>query len=84
MGADPGDRAGTMSWKGSLNIWNRVVIDRMNVRVAVGESVEKINRELARKFEEFGYLKDGTMVKEYIVPTDANIARWVKGRDYDE
>lgn len=66
------------------NIWNRVVIDRMNVRVAVGESVEKINRELARKFEEFGYLKDGTMVKEYIVPTDANIARWVKGRDYDE
>lgn len=66
------------------NIWNRVVIDRMNVRVAVGESVDKINRELARKFEEFGYLKDGIMVKEYIVPNDANIGRWVKGRDYDE
>jgi len=66
------------------NIWNRVVIDRMNVRVAVGASVDKINRELARKFEEFGYLKNGKVEKEYIVPNNDNIARWVKGRGYDD
>ncbi|MDD4166810.1 MAG: extracellular solute-binding protein, partial [Endomicrobiaceae bacterium] len=66
------------------NIWNRVVIDRKNVRVAVGASVDKINRELMRKFEEFGYLKNGKTVKEYIVPNNENIANWVKGRDYNE
>ncbi|MDD4166672.1 MAG: extracellular solute-binding protein, partial [Endomicrobiaceae bacterium] len=66
------------------NIWNRVVIDRKNVRVAVGLSVDKINRELIRKFEEFGYLKNGQVVKEYIVPNNENIVDWVKGRDYDE
>ena len=65
------------------NIWNRVVIDRMNVRVAVGESVEDQPRARPQ-IRGIRMLKDGTMVKEYIVPTDANIARWVKGRDYDE
>ncbi|MDD3999681.1 MAG: extracellular solute-binding protein [Bacilli bacterium] len=65
------------------NIWNKVVIDKMNVRVAVNESTAKINRELARKFEEFNYLKDGKVVKEYVVPNHSNIDLWVKGRKYE-
>lgn len=66
------------------NIWNAVVINKENVRVAVNESVPKINRELRRKFEEFKYLKDGVVLKEYVVPNNDNIHRWVKGRDYYE
>lgn len=66
------------------NIWNKVVIEKINVRVAVNQSIPKINRELSRKFEEFKYLKNGIIVKEYIVPTNDNIQNWVKGREYYE
>ncbi|NLD26497.1 MAG: extracellular solute-binding protein [Acholeplasmataceae bacterium] len=66
------------------NIWNKVVIDKMNVRVAVNESIAKINRELSRKFEEFHYLEKGKVIKEYIVPNHNNVSRWVKGRPYEE
>lgn len=66
------------------NIWNKVVIDKINVRVAVNQSVPKINRELQRKFEEFRYLKNGKIVKEYVVPTNSNIYNWVRGKDYYE
>ena len=46
---------------------------------------DKVNRELARKFEEFGYIENGDVdnpVKEYVVPNNENIHLWVKGRDY--
>ena len=66
------------------NIWNAVVIEKQNVRIAINQSVPKINRELKRKFEEFGYLKNGEIVKEYLVPTNKTIYNWVKGRDYYE
>ena len=66
------------------NVWNKVVIDMKDVRVAVGEGIDKVNRELKRKFEEFGYIVDGEIVKEYVVPNNDNIHNWVKGRDYYE
>lgn len=66
------------------NIWNKVVIDKMNVRVAVNESIAKINRELTRKFEEFHYLEKGKVIKEYIVPNHNNVSRWVEGKPYEE
>ena len=62
------------------NIWNKVVIDRMDVRVAVSESVDKMNRELYRKYKEFGFVEEGTTNSNYVVPNNANISRWVKGR----
>ena len=62
------------------NIWNKVVIDRMDVRVAVSESVDKMNRELYRKYKEFGFVEEGTTNSSYIVPNNNNISRWVKGR----
>ncbi len=64
------------------NIWNKVVIDLEDVRVAVGESIDKVNHELRRKYEEFGYIVDGKKVKEYEVPNNSNIWKWVKGKDY--
>lgn len=62
------------------NIWNKVVIDRMDVRVAVSESVDKMNRELYRKYREFGFVEEGTTNSSYIVPNNSNISRWVRGR----
>ena len=67
------------------NIWNSVVIDKVDVRIAKSKSVDVVNRELKRKFEEFGYIEDGVIVKEYIVPNNSNIERWIKeGRRYDD
>jgi ABC-type glycerol-3-phosphate transport system substrate-binding protein len=64
------------------NIWNKVVIDLMNPSVAINESIPRITRELNRKFEEFGY-KSSTNPngKDYIVPLDRNITRWIWGDD---
>ena len=62
------------------NIWNKVVIDRMDVRVAVSESVDKMNRELYRKYKEFGFVEEGTTNSDYVVPNNSNISRWVRGR----
>ena len=66
------------------NIWNKVVIDKMNTRVAINQSIPKINRELKRKFEEFGYLKDGKPVKPYIIPKLDNLNQWIKGYGHEE
>ncbi|MDI6452763.1 extracellular solute-binding protein [Peloplasma aerotolerans] len=59
------------------NIWNKIVIDQMNPRVAIDQSIPRINRELMRKYEEFGYYKGGVTVREYIVPRNDNIQNWI-------
>ena len=66
------------------NIWNKVVIDKMDVRIAVSKSIDVVNRELRRKFEEFGYIADGEVVKVYVVPNNSNIENWVRGKKYDD
>ncbi len=59
-------------------IWNKVVIDKMPVRQAISESVPRINRELKRKLDEFGYINpDGT--SSYKVPISSNLGRWLNG-----
>jgi len=39
-------------------IWNKVVINKVPVRQAISESIPRINRELKRKLDEFGYIND--------------------------
>ncbi|HOS52629.1 MAG TPA: extracellular solute-binding protein [Fervidobacterium sp.] len=46
------------------NVWNRVVLQGENLRVAVDKSIKIINREMERKLIEFGYLKGGKIVKK--------------------
>ena len=58
------------------NIWNKIVFDGENPREAIDESVIAVNRELARKMEEFGYVKNGKMVKPYRIPTLEQIEDW--------
>jgi ABC-type glycerol-3-phosphate transport system substrate-binding protein len=58
------------------NIWNRVVLEGRPIRVAVDEAVQRINREILRKMEEFGYVVDGKKVKEYEIPDLEKILAW--------
>ncbi len=59
------------------NAWNRIVFDGVNPRVALDRSIILINREIARKMEEFGYLKDGQRVKEFKIPTIETVKGWM-------
>ena len=46
-----------------LNAWNRVVLQGMNPREALEESIYDINKELAKKQEEFGLKVDPSMYR---------------------
>ena len=66
------------------NIWNKVVIDKDNVLVAINESVPRVLRELSRKADEFGYISNNNPNGEaYIVAMNSNISRWIE-EEYDE
>lgn len=59
------------------NIWNRIVFDGINPRVAIDQSANTINREIARKMEEFGYLQGGRRVNEFKIPTIEIVKGWM-------
>lgn len=58
------------------NIWNKIIFNGENTRSAVDDSVITINREFSRKLEEFGYMKNGKMVKPYPIPTINQVKSW--------
>lgn len=60
------------------NIWTHVVLDGKNLRATVEDSVNVMNKEIARKMEEFGYLKNGKVVRPYRVPTLEEVESWVR------
>lgn len=51
------------------NAFNDIVVNGKTLRIRVDKAVKRINRETERKLEEFGYMKDGKVIKEYTVPT---------------
>ena len=63
------------------NAWNEIVFDDVNPRIALDEAAKISNREILYKMEEFGYVIDGVVVKDYKVPTIYNIDDWLVGRD---
>lgn len=65
------------------NAWNKVVISDQNLRSTVDEAVKNQNRELLRKMSEFGYVRNGVIIKNYPIPTLANIDYWLKAYDRD-
>ncbi|WP_249313041.1 extracellular solute-binding protein [Lederbergia citrea] len=65
------------------NIWNRIVFDGENTRSAVDDSVITINREISRKMEEFGYMKNGKMVRPYHIPTVEQVKSWAGEENED-
>lgn len=60
------------------NAWNRIVFDGVNPRVAIDNSVIIINREITRKMEEFGYLENGVVVREFEIPTLDKVEGWME------
>ena len=52
------------------NAFNDVVVNGQTVRSRIDEAVKIVNRETARKLEEFGYIDaDGNIIREYEVPS---------------
>lgn len=51
------------------NAFISVTVDGVEARRAMDTAVKRINRETYRKLEEFGYYKDGEMLKEFKTPT---------------
>lgn len=50
------------------NAWNKTVFDGVNPRKAIEDAVVLSNREIEKKSEEFGYMRNGQIVKELKVP----------------
>ena len=65
------------------NAWNKIVFDDVNPRIALDTAVRVSNREILYRMEEFGYVKDGEVLKPYPVPTIHNIDYWLRERDHD-
>lgn len=63
------------------NVWNRIVFDGANPRVAIDNAVVVINREILRKMEEFGYIQNGVRVKEIKVPSIETVKGWMENAD---
>ncbi len=59
------------------NTWNSVVYDDANLRSTVSDALIKIDKELARKMKEFGYLDaKGNIIKPFNLPTRELIEGW--------
>lgn len=65
------------------NVWNRIVFDGVNPRVAIDRAVITINREIARRMEEFGYLQNGQRVREIKIPTIETVKGWMEGAEQE-
>lgn len=48
--------------------WNKIVFDGVNPRRAIEDATILTNRQLAKKLEEFGFMKNGAWVKPLKVP----------------
>ncbi|QVK18401.1 extracellular solute-binding protein [Mycoplasmatota bacterium] len=66
------------------NIWNKVVFDGVNLRLAIDDATLTINRELRRKQKEFGYIEGDKVVNKYIVPTIEQVESWKVKPKYNE
>lgn len=64
------------------NVWNRIVFDGVNPRVAIDRAVIAINREITRKMQEFGYLsEEGERLRELRIPTVETVRGWMENAD---
>ena len=63
------------------NAFISVVADGTDARRALDTAVKRINRETYRKLEEFGYYKDGVMLKEFPTPSASVVEKVIS--DYN-
>lgn len=69
--------AGYMVEREISNAWTDVVMNGESVRIAVDKAALTSNREILRRLEEFGYIKDGKIVSVYHIPTEEDIRKMV-------
>ncbi len=61
------------------NVLINVVTANENLRTAIDNAEKRINSELARKLEEFGYTDEsGNTIKELVIPTKELIEEWLQ------
>jgi len=60
------------------NIWNKVVLEGKPLRVAVDDGINVVNKEFARKLEEFGYYENGKPVRPFKIYELEDILTWYK------
>ncbi len=60
------------------NAVNAVCLEGQNLRAALDEAIKRIDRELERKLEEFGRLKDGQLTEPFIVPDINTVKEWME------
>lgn len=60
------------------NAFISVTVDGVEARRAMDTAVKRINRETYRKLEEFGYYKDGEMLKEFKTPDVSVVENIIK------
>jgi ABC-type glycerol-3-phosphate transport system substrate-binding protein len=59
------------------NTWNSVVYNDANLRSTVNDAILKIDKELARKMQEFGYIDArGNVIKPFNLPTIEDVEAW--------
>ncbi len=64
------------------NLWNKVVLDRENLRVELYDAVIRANREIRKKMSEFAYMdKYGNILKPYAMTTREIVLEWIGGDD---
>lgn len=66
------------------NSFNDIVVNAQNEQTRIDKAVKSINREFARKLEEFGYNdSEGNVISEYEIPTMETV-RKLLGRTDEE
>ncbi len=63
------------------NVWNRIVFQGVNPRVAIDDAIITINREMARKMEQLGYIRNGERVVQIKIPTIETVRQWMQGSE---
>ncbi|MDF2842557.1 MAG: transporter permease subunit [Herbinix sp.] len=61
------------------NTFNNIILSGKNSRGTITEAIRNIDNEVRKKAEEFGYMKDGKIVKEYPIITEETLEKWLKG-----
>ena len=60
------------------NAVNAVALEGQNLRAALDEAIKRIDREVERKLEEFGRLKNGELLQPFVVPDLDVVKGWLE------
>lgn len=62
------------------NLWNKVVLDRENLRVDLNDAIIRADKEIRKKMGEFGYMdKYGNVLKPYALADRSLLEAWMQG-----